>query len=160
MPMLECATRWEEAADLMDIMREGASAETEESTSMEGLTTQEAMMPVLKEMVPPVTSDERGQGRFSSTSKARLESSRVPWHPPSPDTYSYNCCIAACRRGGKSGLARLFFVEMLSAGLRPNAATFLSMLLDPRDPPAGAQTRLAPSDRSGDRLVSVWCSNP
>lgn len=159
MPMLEWTTRWEEAADLIDTMREGVSAETGESASMDGLTTQEAVVPVLQEMVLPVTSDERGQGRFSNTSKARLESSRVPWHPPSPDTYSYNCCIVACRRGGESGLARLFFLEMLSVGLRPNTGTFLSMLLDSRDPPAGAQTRLAPSGRSGDRLVSILCSN-
>lgn len=157
MPMLECATRWEEAADLMGTMRGGASAETGESANVEGLITQQTMAPVLNEIVLPVTSDDGGQGKFSNTLKVRLESSRVPWHPPSPDTYSYNCCIAACRRGGESGLARLFFVEMMSAGLRPNASTFLSMLLDPRDPPAGAQS---PSRRSGDRLVSVLCSSP
>lgn len=50
-------------------------------------------------------------------------------HPP-PDVCSYNFCIAACRRGGQPGLARLFFLEMMSRGLRPDVKTFKSMLLD------------------------------
>lgn len=53
----------------------------------------------------------------------------LPMAPP-PDVYSYNSCIAACRRGGQAGLARLFFHEMMSRDLRPDVNTLKSMLLD------------------------------
>ncbi len=49
--------------------------------------------------------------------------------PPPPDTRSFNACIAACRRGGQFGLARLFFHEMLSRELKPDVWTFKSAML-------------------------------
>ncbi|CAM9318657.1 unnamed protein product [Scytosiphon promiscuus] len=50
--------------------------------------------------------------------------------PPRPNVRSYNSCIAACRRAGQYGLARLFFQEMMSRGLRPDVWSFKSAILE------------------------------
>ena len=56
--------------------------------------------------------------------------------PPPPDVHSFNACIAACRRGGQPGLARLLFREMLSRDLRPDVRSFVSMLFERLEDPS------------------------
>ena len=75
------------------------------------------------------TDSCRGDGAAASSRTASWSRPSSLPPPPAPDARSYNACIAACRRSGKYGLARLFFLEMMSRGLRPDVWTFRSALL-------------------------------
>ncbi|CAM9984248.1 unnamed protein product, partial [Ectocarpus fasciculatus] len=149
--------RWEEAADLVDAMR-GNDDEEEDyddelaeillqldedrsDTPMSSLpaSAEERQRPPLAPNDSPAATATKGGSPDGV--EFRVASPSSPFPPPAPDVRSYNSCIAACRRGGQSGLAKLFFHDMLSRDLRPDVWTFKSAVLDrlqapSRTPPA------------------------
>ncbi|CAM9253487.1 unnamed protein product [Hapterophycus canaliculatus] len=74
------------------------------------------------------TADPHEEAAPFRTGSASLLAPAPP--PPRPNVRSYNSCIAACRRAGQYGLARLFFHEMMSRGLRPDVWSFKSAILE------------------------------
>lgn len=90
------------------------------------------------------TTRGRGGGNFGGGRSAG--GAGAPPAPPRPDVCSYNHCIAACRRAGKWGLARLFFLELMSRGLRPDGTTVKSALLGCEEPRRRATAGAVPED--------------
>lgn len=169
--------RWEEAADLIDAMRGNDQEDDDELADILLLLDEERTD--TPPSSPPASAEERPKPPLASnhsptaTAKGgspdgvefRVASPSSFFSPPPPDVRSYNSCIAACRRGGQSGLAKLFFHDMLSRGLRPDVWTFKSAVLDrvqaqPPTPPAPAATATATAAKAGIRQIQENSSRP
>ncbi|CAM9402970.1 unnamed protein product [Ectocarpus sp. 13 AM-2016] len=161
--------RWEEAADLIDAMR-GNNAQDDDHDLTQILLLLGEERPDTSPSSPPASAEERQEPLEPLGSPDGVEF-RVAapfsslFSPPAPDVRSYNSCIAACRRGGQSGLAKLFFHDMLSRGLRPDVWTFKSAVLDrlqaqPPTPPAPAAAAAAAATKAGIRQDQEISSRP
>ncbi|CBN78462.1 conserved unknown protein [Ectocarpus siliculosus] len=170
--------RWEEAADLIDAMRGNDAQEDDDHDLAEILLLLDEERPDTPPSSPPASAEERQEPLASNHSPTtatakggspdgvefRVAALSSLFSPPSPDVRSYNSCIAACRRGGQSGLARLFFHDMLSRGLRPDVWTFKCAVLGrlqaqpPTPPPAPAAA--AAATKAGTRQDPEISSRP
>ncbi|CAM9817139.1 unnamed protein product [Ectocarpus sp. 4 AP-2014] len=161
--------RWEEAADLIDVMRGNDDQHYDHDLANILLLLDEEQRDTPPSS-PPASPEDRQEPLASNHSPATATAqggspdgvefrvavpSSLLFSPPAPDVRSYNSCIAACRRGGQSGLAKLFFHDMLSRGLRPDVWTFKSAVLDrlqaqpptPPAPPAAAAAATVRQDQ-------------
>eukprot|EP00903_Cladosiphon_okamuranus_P018240 g16779.t1 len=188
--------RWEEAADLIDVMRGSAAHEAEDDENDPDSELLEELLRLMDDgesgtpsplpptpprgrETPPHTVAETTAAKMGSTPRDGPPASWMAssWSrpssapPPAPDARSYNACIAACRRSGKYGLARLFFLEMMSRGLKPDVWTFKSALLphsqklsveEPSAPafPAAKHSRQGSSSSSSSSAAAAAAAAP